>query len=70
MFFSATPKLNFELGSPVSSVSDPDLSGISDNEPAKKGSGKKSDKPEEPVKPAGGSQSEGKVNRYISTLCS
>ncbi|XP_027038331.1 trichohyalin-like [Pocillopora damicornis] len=55
---NATPKLNFELGSPVSSVSDPDLSGISDNEPAKKGSGKKSDKPEEPVKPAGGSQSE------------
>ncbi|XP_022803543.1 trichohyalin-like [Stylophora pistillata] len=55
---NATPKLNLDLGSPVSSVSDPDLSGISDNEPAKKVSGKKRDKPEEPVKPADESQSE------------
>ena len=58
--------MKLDLGSPVSSVSDPDLSGVSDNEPAKKDGKQKSAKPDEPVKPADGSQSEGRSNFSLS----
>ena len=60
LFFSVPPKLHIDLGSSVSSVSDPDLSGASDKENAKKGQQQKAGEPDEPVKPADGSQSEGK----------
>ena len=33
---SGPPKLDLDFGSPVSSVSDPDVSGVSDEEPLKK----------------------------------
>ena len=59
-FFSVPPKLNVDLGSSVSSVSDPDISGISDKEPATKDGQRKSAKPDEPVKPDDESESEGK----------
>ena len=60
LFFSAPPKLDLDLGSSVSSVSDPDLSGMSDKDTAKKGHQQKADKQDEPAKPADESQSEGK----------
>jgi len=41
-------------------VSDPDLSGTSDKDTAKKGQQQKADKQDEPAKPADESQSEGK----------
>ena len=62
-FFPVPPKLTLDLGSSVSSVSEPDLSGMSDKEPkepAKKDDGQKADKQDEPAKPGDGSQSEGK----------
>ena len=59
VFFSAPPKLDLDLGSSVSSVSDPDLSGASDKDNTKKGQQQKAGKLGEPVKPADGSQSEG-----------
>lgn len=58
---SVPPKLDIDLGSTVSSVSDPDISGMSDKEPAKKDGQRKAAKPAEPVKPADESQSEGKA---------
>ena len=60
VFFSAPPKLDLDLGSSVSSVSDPDLSAASDKDTTKKGQQQKAGKLDEPVKPADGSQSEGK----------
>lgn len=44
LFFSVPPKLDINLGSSVSSVSDPDISGMSDKEPAKKGTQQKAAK--------------------------
>lgn len=41
-------------------MSDPDLSGTSDKDTAKKGQQQKADKQDEPAKPADESQSEGK----------
>lgn len=66
--FAVPPKLNLDLGSSVSSVSDPDLSGMSDKEPAKKDSQQKAGKPDKPVKPTDGSQSEGK-NKFVNAFC-
>lgn len=60
IFFSAPPKLDLDLGSTVSSVSDPDLSGASNKDTAKKGQQQEAGKLNEPTKPADGSQSEGK----------
>ena len=44
LLFSVPPKLDINLGSSVSSVSDPDISGMSDKEPAKKGTQQKAAK--------------------------
>ena len=60
LFFSVPPKLDLDLGSTVSSVSDPEISGASDKDTAKKGQEQKAGKQDEPAKPADGSQSEGK----------
>lgn len=61
LFSSGTPKLDLDLGSPVSSVSDPDLSGVSDEEPVKKRDKQVSVvKQEEDSKPFDENQSDGK----------
>lgn len=58
---SGPPKLDLDLGSPVSSVSDPDVSGVSDEEPLKKRDKKVSVvKQEEDSKPFDENQSDGK----------
>ena len=64
-YFLVPPKLDIDLGSSVSSVSDPDISGMSDKEPAKKVVQQKSAHAVEPVKPGDESQGEGRVSSYI-----
>lgn len=65
-YFLVPPKLDIDLGSSVSSVSDPDISGMSDKEPAKKDDQRKAAHAAEPVKPGDESQSEGRVSSYVS----
>ena len=65
-YFLVPPKLDIDLGSSVSSVSDPDISGMSDKEPAKKDDQRKDAHAAEPAKPGDESQSEGKVSSYVS----
>jgi len=65
-YFLVPPKLDIDLGSSVSSVSDPDISGMSDKEPAKKDDQRKAARATEPVKPGDESQSEGKMSSYVS----
>ena len=65
-YFLVPPKLDIDLGSSVSSVSDPDISGMSDKEPAKKDDQRKAAHVAEPAKPGDESQSEGKVSSYVS----
>ena len=58
---SGPPKLALDLGSPVSSVSDPDVSGVSDEEPVKKRDKQVSVvKQDEDSKPFDENQSDGK----------
>ena len=67
-YFLVPPKLDIDLGSSVSSVSDPDISGMSDKEPAKKDDQQKAAHAAEPAKPGDESQSEGTVSSYVSLL--
>ena len=61
LFSSGPPKVDLDLGSPVSSVSDPDVSGVSDEEPVKKRDKQVSVvKQEEDSKPFDENQSDGK----------
>ena len=60
-FFSVPPKLNINLGSSVSSVSDPDVSGMSDKGPAEKDTQQKAAKED-----ADDSHSEGNKNTAFS----
>ena len=65
---SGPPKLEIHLGSSVSSVSDPDVSGMSNSESAKRQKQVKAAKPDENATPADENESDGRKLINLSLL--